>query len=520
MYRMMFKAQGVYPDEIIAEHVRRNTAAHNHLVQAAPHGIPLAVVGGGRSALERLGELKGFYGHIWAINQTAQWLASEGIVDNVWMFSISPTPRVATYTQGIKRAILASQCNPQTFEALADAEVGMFELIGSPASVGATIFTSAMLGYEDVTYYGCEGSFEKDVYFYRKEHRKDQIIVRCQSKDYVTTPDLYITTQHLAHAMNTFPERMKERSGGLLTAMREHPDEWMVVALSESLKDSPDAKPYEPNKKPCRIEFSVVGLVSTETYDAQARENTAAAWPVLERRDLHDTPLAIVGGGPSTWDYLEELKEWKGDIWAINQSASWLSHYAPKANVFLFSVDPDEVLAEPIFTAGVQKAILGSGCHPKLFEALRGKDVRMFHSRPIEGMELTVLGGGPCSAARAHMQAAWQGYKTVTFYGCEGSFGATTHAYRNETRPNQMIVRAGGKDYRTTPDMYINTQYLAHEIRQYSSPDKSYPYGLKEKSGGLLRAMLEYPDTWEIVALSEAMKNRFDPTALPYERAA
>lgn len=264
-----------------------------------------------------------------------------------------------------------------------------------------------------------------------------------------------------------------------------------------------------------RIEFSTYPLRSADITEAQMRANMEAGWEMLGRSDPHDRPLAIVGGGPSAAEHLDELKEWRGDIWAINQTAAWLSHHAPKANVCLFTVDPDEALAEQQFVVGVQKAILGSACHPRLFEALRGKDVRMFHCRDIDGMNLPVLGGGHCSASRAVMQAAWRGYPGITFYGCEGSIGTWTHAYRNESRKNQFVVKAGDDEFITTPDLFINTQDLVEDIREY-------PNALKEKSGGLLRGMLEHPDTWDVVALSSSLRDRLDPTATEryYPKAA
>ena len=36
---------------------------------------------------------------------------------------------------------------------------------------------------------------------------------------------------------------------------------------------------------------------------------------------------------------------------------------------------------------------------------------------------------------------------------------------------------------------------------------------LKDRSGGLLGAMIEHPDTWEIVAYSAALRDEIDPTA-------
>ena len=233
--------------------------------------------------------------------------------------------------------------------------------------------------------------------------------------------------------------------------------------------------------------------------------------PYIAFSEAHDTPLAVVGGGPSAGQHLEELKEWPGHIWAINQGAAWLAHVAPKAMVWMFTVDPDPLLAQPQWVAGVQRAILGLCVSPKLVEALKGKDVRLFdpHVSPDSEDGMT-LAGGPSSVCRTFVPAMWMGYKTVTYFGCEGSIGDTTHAYRNETRDRQMVVRCGEQDFVTTPDLYLSTIALSKAIREYSSPNA----GLREKSGGLLRGMLEHPDTWEVVAYSEALAKTIDPSAI------
>lgn len=276
------------------------------------------------------------------------------------------------------------------------------------------------------------------------------------------------------------------------------------------------------DSKPYRIEFSTVGLVSEETYVENARVNIAAGFPEVEFIPPHNTPLAIVGGGPSAKDALEELKNWPGHIWGINQGASWLIREGVKAPVWMFTVDPGEELSD--WTDGVDRAILGASCHPKLFEVMRGRDVRLFHTRHIEGvtrpMEEPVDDGsgepivvanlmGPSSVCRVFLPAAMLGYVDVTFFGCEGSIGTSTHAYRHEDRPRQMVVKAGGIDHITTPDYYITTRFLVNVMREFPL--------LKEKSGGLLRAMLEHPDTWEVVAYSGALRDKVDPTATaPY----
>lgn len=269
-----------------------------------------------------------------------------------------------------------------------------------------------------------------------------------------------------------------------------------------------------------RFEFITCGLVPDHVYEEQARVNLQSGVPYIELREPHDTPLAIVGGGPSAGRHLAELQEWPGHVWAINQGAAWLAHAAPKARVWMFTVDPDPILAQPEWIVGVQRAILGLCASPKLFEALKGKELRMFDPHIAPATDGTkncdqILAGGPSSVCRTFVPAATLGYKDVTYFGCEGSmegklsadgtFQSYTHAYRNEDRPRQMIVRCGDKDFVTTPDLYLSTIALANFI-------KAYPL-VKEKSGGLLRGMIEHADTWEVVALSEALRNQIDPSA-------
>lgn len=98
---------------------------------------------------------------------------------------------------------------------------------------------SALLGYQEVTYFGCEGSFSGEIYFYRHEHKPEQLVVRSKGVDYVTSTDLFVTTEQLAMTISAYPEHFKERSGGLLRAMIED-TQWGVVAWSEALRDRVD----------------------------------------------------------------------------------------------------------------------------------------------------------------------------------------------------------------------------------------------------------------------------------------
>lgn len=165
------------------------------------------------------------------------------------MFSISPTPRIATYLDGVERALLSSQCHPDVFQGLAErgAEVAKFHLFdgSGPASAPNAVFPSAILGYKEITFFGCEGSFEFDPYFYRRELKPDQLIISAGGKNYRTTTDLFITTEVMVNVIKEYPDRHKEKSGGLLRAMINDP-QWGVVAWSESLRDKIAPECQEP----------------------------------------------------------------------------------------------------------------------------------------------------------------------------------------------------------------------------------------------------------------------------------
>lgn len=219
----------------------------------------------------------------------------------------------------------------------------------------------------------------------------------------------------------------------------------------------------------------------------------------------------MAGGGPSLIHALPRLKahaQGLGEIWGINRTAQWLCERGIPAT--FFTVDPQYV---PGMT-NVDRAIIATCAHPQIFGELEGKDVSLFHIHHMEGRDEFVADGGPSSVCRAVPLAVHMGYSSVTFYGCEGSYDGASHAYNSPLRPDHIVIRAGGRDYRTQPDYQMQCEYLAAFL-------KSAPEYFSEESGGLLRAMLYDPD-WEHVAFSTAVMDRVYPggwTAQKYEVA-
>lgn len=233
--------------------------------------------------------------------------------------------------------------------------------------------------------------------------------------------------------------------------------------------------------------------------DSQQKENAAYAVglgvPLIQKQPPHGRPLAVVGGGPSIKDYLKCIQRWNGDIWSINATWKWLKEHGVDST--FFSVDPLEAAAE--MAVGVQKGIVASGCHKRMFTAI--PELQMFHTDQITANGLI---GGTTTATRAPTLALMMGYGSVTFFGCESSYGEVSHAYRSEEEPDQVLVKAGEGIYRTSLPLLDQAENLAVILREF--PDIFH-----DRSGGLLSAMVKHWDTWEVVALSTYLKEILDP---------
>ena len=209
-------------------------------------------------------------------------------------------------------------------------------------------------------------------------------------------------------------------------------------------------------------------------------------------------PCAVVGGGPSVANHLDELRNWKGDIYAINDVAKYLSDNG--ITCYLYAVD----CTRNEYRIGdlVKGAVFASRVHRKQFNMFHPEDIRIFDMVEDNPEGIT---GGPTAASRTAILMLRMGYQGIHYFGCEGSFGATSHvfgtwayAYRE-----RLIVKAGGVDYATNSHMMLQSQHLADHINMFA------PY-LVNHSGGLLQAMLDHPKTWEVAAYTKDIKDQLE----------
>lgn len=208
---------------------------------------------------------------------------------------------------------------------------------------------------------------------------------------------------------------------------------------------------------------------------ANAKANKARGFPsYLERK--HQRHLAVVGGGSSILYQVKTLRNWKGDVWAINGAWKWCEERGIKST--FFAADPDPIVLK--WAEGATDAIIDVHCDPTLFDLLPT-------AHTFDTDDIDVRGS---TATAAPYMAASLGMLSVTFFGCESSYTPKrSHAYQDENRQEQMLIECGGEDFLTAPDYYIQARELAGQIR-------AMPSHLFEESGGLLRALILNDEHW------------------------
>jgi hypothetical protein len=66
-----------------------------------------------------------------------------------------------------------------------------------------------------------------------------------------------------------------------------------------------------------------------------------------------------------------------------------------------------------------------------------------------------------------------------------------------------IIINADGRDYITNASLLMQSEYMLKVFRKY-------PMFFKCASGGLMKAMIQNPDTWSVRAVSKDLKKRYE----------
>lgn len=214
----------------------------------------------------------------------------------------------------------------------------------------------------------------------------------------------------------------------------------------------------------------------------ELRERNIGLCPAHYMEPAGHGHLAVVGGGHSALEHIDTLRAWDGEIWAINGTWAWCRDHGIDAA--FMSADPQAEQVDLI--GGVERAVLASHTDPAVWPMLADADVRVFrYDVP-----------GPTSAVGASMVAIKSGWRKVTYFGCEGSFGETTHTFKNEAY-NLVRIEIASEAFLTKLEFIVQAEQLAGIIRKL-------PQFYAEQSGGMLRALIAN-DEWDLTHASPSI---------------
>lgn len=225
--------------------------------------------------------------------------------------------------------------------------------------------------------------------------------------------------------------------------------------------------------------------VPVEVMRANAAHTRTLGLPSVE----YAGHVAVVGGGPSLADHLDELRAWDGPIWAINATWKWLKDRGIKAT--FFTIDPKPQAGLKLERG--ESALVASVCCAELFASLRAGNVRTFDLAfdVAEGVQ-----SGVTSATATPHLAVKMGHSSVTFFGCDGSFeGHDAYVYPTDLPADLVVVEAGGRGFATKPEFIMQTEDLAAFCRDL-------PTVCRNRSDGLLAALIDNPE-WALAGIKE-----------------
>lgn len=224
----------------------------------------------------------------------------------------------------------------------------------------------------------------------------------------------------------------------------------------------------------------------------QRKKNVAWAYslglPFVLMRPAQPKPLAIVGSGPSVGDYVEAIKRFPGEIWAINGAFNWLRGLGVKPTAFL-GMDPEPFLKDHVKDAPKDATYyIASQCHPDVFSALAGRNVWIWHA--VDPGVMPPAGnfpipGGSTLMTRAPFLGSLLGFSDVHIFGGDSSYREDDgYVYGGKIDGDVCFAFAAGKEFRT------NRQMLAQATEMMNTLE-NFPGDITVHGSGLMPSMAE-----------------------------
>lgn len=179
----------------------------------------------------------------------------------------------------------------------------------------------------------------------------------------------------------------------------------------------------------------------------------------------HRQTLVLVCGGPSMRDSLQDIRDHKrrgAKIATVNNAMRFLLDHGVKPDHhIILDARPENVAFLADAPEGI-RYFLASQCDPSLFDALKHRDVILWHNGIGDGDEIATLcegieksclivPGGCTVGLRACWLAYGSGYRRLHVYGMDSSYeGEAHHAYPQALNDADAVIEVavGGRAYR------------------------------------------------------------------------
>jgi hypothetical protein len=220
--------------------------------------------------------------------------------------------------------------------------------------------------------------------------------------------------------------------------------------------------------------------IKEKDFINQIRANCKLDLPLVNIEAENELTMVMVCGGPTAKLFLEDIRAKSKDkakyrIFCSNKTHDWLISNEIIPDYF-FMIDPKEGKVKDVQNPHKDVTyLIGICCHPKVFEALKGHNVKRVVSLSgtivdnisdlqilaafFDKDEYVPLEGGSMAGLRAMTLANILGYRTVEFYGFDSCFFEKDadgkpiyYSYDKDRSENILDVRCDdGKEYLSTP---------------------------------------------------------------------
>jgi hypothetical protein len=207
-----------------------------------------------------------------------------------------------------------------------------------------------------------------------------------------------------------------------------------------------------------RLEIVYKSKLSPKEITRQRKYACKLKLPELQTVPPHNKKVAIVCSGPSVKDYLDVLRNFDGDIIAINRENKNLHDLGINFQMVV-AIDPAmgmEYIGEPLKDVTYYFA---SNCPPKLFKGYKGYNVVLFHifsegvTYPEDKKHMIVGSAAGLAAIRV---AKHLGYRDIHVFGMDSSweddnnFKTYSDKFSDPYSANHLIVECNNKKFKTS----------------------------------------------------------------------